>query len=180
MPKRFAAFIMTYERVSVLENTIHEIIQQTKPPEKVLIVDNSESYETEQLIKKLANPGIEYFRVGHNDGPAGAAKIGLQRLLEEGYQWIYWGDDDDPPMFSDAFEKLFQLISQTQNDRKVGLVGAVGQYFNSSTGEIERVQDSFLNQVGYITVDSIAGNQCMIVNADVVRAGVMPSENMNN
>src|SRR5690349_18373259 len=91
---RFAGFIMTYERPGIILDTIGRVLAQTRPPEKLLIVDNSESSETKKLIEHLNDNRIQYFAVGYNAGPAGAAKIGLQKLAEGGFDWIYWGDDD--------------------------------------------------------------------------------------
>jgi GT2 family glycosyltransferase len=174
---KFAAFIMTYERPLILKETIRKIFEQTFIPSKILVVDNSESKETETLINSLNRPEVVYHRVGFNSGPAGAAKIGLEILTDEGYDWIYWGDDDDPPFFSDTFEILFQLIDEkrTQNP---GIVGAVGQYFNVSTGEIKRVEDAILKMQPCLGVDSIAGGQCMIVNAEVLKKGTVPDERL--
>lgn len=180
--KFFAGFIMTYNRAHLLAQTIDQIFLQTRPPSKLLIVDNSDNDETKALIAIINNPLIQYFSVGYNAGPAGAARIGLQMLANEGYQWIYWGDDDDPPTFNDTFEVLLRgLPVETE---RVGIVGAVGHYFSTYTGEIKRMSDDQLfltkdsNPAQFIAVDSIAGNQSMIVNADVVRAGVLPNKEL--
>lgn len=173
---RFGAFVMTYERTAVLGDTLAKILSQTLPPEKILVVDCGETFDTQHLIESMNNPQIEYHRIGYNAGPAGAAKIGLKRLASEGYNWIYWGDDDDPPLFPDTFEILFGLIDE--QPIKPGIVGAVGHYFNVRRGEIDRVPDEELKRIKTIKIDSIAGNQSMIVNAQVVAAGVLPEEKL--
>src|SRR5687768_7215833 len=94
---KFAGFIMTYERSDLLLSTIKTIFDQTISPKKLLIIDNSKSDKTEILIKQLNDPRVFYHKQGYNSGPAGAARTGLQILAAEGYDWIYWGDDDDPP-----------------------------------------------------------------------------------
>lgn len=173
---RFAAFIMTYERPHLIPETINKIFGQTFPPEKILVIDNSISVQTQQLITELNHPKIQYYRTGKNFGPAGAAKIGLQKLAEEGYDWIYWGDDDDPPFFEDNFEILIKLGMSKQD---CGCVGAVGQYFNKSNGLIVRVPDTELEKVGPLKVDNIAGNMSKIINASVVRDHhVLPDETL--
>ncbi len=173
--KFFAAFIMTYERSSVLKDTIIKVFSQTLPPEMILIVDNSETLTTLQLIESMADSRIKYHRVGYNAGPAGAAKIGLQLLAEDGYQWIYWGDDDNPPDFPDTFEKLLGLIATVPN---VGIASAVGQYFSKHSGNIVRVPDFVLKSNSSVMVDSIAGGMTMLVNAEVVRSGVLPDAHL--
>lgn len=168
---------MTYERPEILLDTISKVFAQTLPPEKLLIVDNSETNRTELLMSKLDDSRAEYFRVGYNAGPAGAAKIGLQKLADAGYDWIYWGDDDDPPTFEDSFEKLFAMIDSNAHS-EIGIVGGVGQYFNRSTGVIERVSNNELMESKTLRVDSIAGGQTMVVNARVVREGILPNEKL--
>jgi GT2 family glycosyltransferase len=177
MNKHFAAFIMTYERAAILPDTINALLNQSFPPQKILIVDNSHTYETQEVILNLKSPNVSYHRVGYNSGPAGAAKIGLQILLEEGYKWIYWGDDDNPPDFNDSFAELFKLI-ESDGSEKIGIVGAVGQFFNRRTGNIERVQNSTLLKSEKLSVDSIAGGMSMIVNSNAVKKGAVPDEKL--
>lgn len=162
---RFAGFIMTYERPTILIETINIVLSQTLFPEKLLIVDNSLTNNTEELIKSLDNPKIMYHRIGYNSGPAGAAAIGLKILSDEGYDWIYWGDDDDPPIFIDTFEILLQIANCNPY---CGCVGSVGQFFNKTTGFIKRVPNKMLQNQGVIEVDNIAGGMSKIVNGKMI------------
>lgn len=173
---RFAGFIMTYERETILVDTIQAIFSQTLAPEKILIIDNSSTYNTKELIKSLNNPKVEYYRVGYNSGPAGAARIGLKILAEEGYEWIYWGDDDDPPVFIETFEVL---IKTALSDPKCGCVGVVGQFFNRKSGFVNRVPDNILQGQGIMEVDTIAGGMSKIVNRDIiVQFNILPEEKL--
>ena len=173
---KFAGFIMTYERASILEETLEKIFSQTVAPEKILIIDNSLGNETEQLIINLNNPKVKYYRVGYNSGPAGAAGIGLRILASEGYEWIYWGDDDDPPFFDDTFEIL---INTALTDTKCGCVGSVGQFFNKNTGFINRVHDDLFKTHTILSVDNIAGGMSKIVSGKMIRETLIyPDENL--
>jgi GT2 family glycosyltransferase len=172
----FAAFIMTFERVHLINDTIDKLLAQSIAPEKILIVDNSISHKTQDFFSNYKNPKVEYFRVGKNLGPAGAAKIGLERLTKEGYKWIYWGDDDDPPFFKDTFEVLLNMADSIGD---CGCVGSVGQFFNKKNGLIERVSDDELQSTGALKVDTIAGNMSKIINANVVlKNNVFPDETL--
>ncbi len=167
---------MTYERPEILLDTIKCALSQSFPPEKILIVDNSESYKTQELFNELNDSRLEYLRVGYNSGPAGAAALGLQRLTNEGYDWIYWGDDDNPIDFEDSFEDLFNIINS--DDVNIGIIGGVGQAFNCFTGGIVRINTSLLEEKRYIKVDSIAGNQAMLVKSKVIMNGILPNKNL--
>lgn len=173
---KFAGFIMTYERAETLIETIEILFAQTVPLEKILIVDNSASDNTLNRIALLNDPRVVYHRVGYNSGPAGAAGIGLNTLAVEGYEWIAWMDDDDPPIFKDVFETLLRTA---KSNEKCGCVGVVGQYFNKKNGLMVRVPDAAIEGVGSIEVDTIAGGMCKIVNAKVCSiSNVFPDEEL--
>jgi GT2 family glycosyltransferase len=57
---RFAAFIMTYKRVSVLESTLEKLFTQSFPPEKVLIIDNDPEQSVAYLVDRLNYLPVEY------------------------------------------------------------------------------------------------------------------------
>ena len=173
---RFAVFVMTYHRPEILGKTIVSLLGQTIQPEKILIIDNDPSFSAKAVAEKLTTFPIAYHATGDNIGPAGAAAVGLKILSEEGYDWIGWMDDDDPPVFSDSFEKLLTLAQQHDN---CGCVGAVGHYFNVKTGLINRVADQELEGEGSIAVDNIAGGMCKIVSANVFRKHhILPNEKL--
>ena len=173
----FAGFIITYNRAPILEETIRMILAQSYPPTKLLVMDNSENHDTYNLVNSLSITQLEYYRMGYNAGPSGAAKVALQRLVNEGYEWIYWGDDDDPPVFADCFEKLLSITKEKPGPN-IGAVGMVGHHFNTRTGNINRVSRDELNSHAWLMVDSVAGNQSMIVNAQAVKAGALPDADL--
>jgi len=167
---------MTYQRNSTLEETINIILEQTFPPQKILILDNDPSGGAKSVVEKLSHLPVDYYAVGYNSGPAGAAKKGLEILSNEGYDWIAWIDDDDPPLFKDSFEILLKRASEVQ---RCGCVGVVGQRFDLSKAMMIRLPDEELNTEGIVYVDNIAGGMCKIVNADVVRKeNVFPDEKL--
>jgi len=164
----FGAFIMTYKRVTILEESLKKIFNQSFPPQKVLIIDNDPDFSASEIIHKFPGFNISYHAIGYNSGPAGAANVGLKILSNEGYKWIAWMDDDDPPIFDDTFEILLSIAKKSE---KCGCVGTVGQYFNKRIGRMVRVPNSELDKTGVLQVDNIAGGMCKIVNAQVCLIG---------
>lgn len=176
---RFAAFVMTYERPEVLLKTIQSLREQTFPPEKILIIDNSISKTTELLLNKHQLSNLEYFRVGYNSGPAGASKIGLKKLTGLGYDWIYWGDDDNPPRNNSVFEHLFVGIKELQDKGvNLGIFGGKGGHFNTFSGRIQSLSNKELKESKYVEVDSVPGGHTMLVNSEVIKAGAIPDEKL--
>lgn len=170
--KLLAGFIITYNRPDVLSKTIEQLFAQTFPPEKLWIIDNSEGDETEEMINSLSTFPLQYERMGYNAGPAGAAAKGLELVGDAGFDWIYWGDDNDPPYSLDTFERLLNLKNVVQN---IGVIGAVGQFFNSKKGVIDRVPSVILKGSSYLEVDYVAGNMSMLISGKVARKGITPS-----
>lgn len=174
----FAAFLMTYERPKIILKTLDILLHQTFPPSYILVVDNSETFHTEEAVKKLQNPAVGYYRVGYNSGPAGAAKIGLEELTKKGFKWIYWGDDDNPPMQKTVFEDIFKELERNNSSTRVGVIGGKGGNLNTWTGRIQTFSNSQLRQNKILEVDVVSGGGTLLVNAEVVNNQIIPSEKL--
>ncbi|GIV35628.1 MAG: hypothetical protein KatS3mg032_0007 [Cyclobacteriaceae bacterium] len=172
----YAAFIITYERPEILTNTIKAVLSQSYPPSKLLIVDNSFSKDTEQLIKGLNNPIIEYFGVGYNSGPAGGAYFGLSKLAYSDYEWILWVDDDNPPDDNLLIERLIEEAMQYNNIESVGVIGSVGSDFDFAKGQVRRITNKELLSHRYLEVKCVAGGMFPLVRSEVVRMGAYPNK----
>jgi len=171
----FLGFIITYNRPQTLLATIHEVFAQTCPPSFLWVIDNSDSLETDHVIATLADPRIKYFRMNYNAGPAGAAAKGLELCTKAGAEWIFWGDDNDPPFRADCFERLLAIRNE---NHFAGILGSVGQFFDRKKGVIKRVQTRLLEKKDWIEVDYVAGGMCMLVSAKVVKSGVLPDKDL--
>ncbi len=172
---RLGGFIITYNRPLVLLQTLEAVFSQTLPPEFIWIIDNSENLETDHSIATLQDPRIKYQRVGYNAGPAGAAALGLKLCARDGADWIYWGDDNDPPFRADCFERLLAISNVNPF---CGVLGTVGQFFDRKKGVIKRVQTRLLEKKEWIEVDYVAGNMCMLVSGEVAKAGIVPNPDL--
>lgn len=144
-------------------------------PDFLWIVDNSEGLETDHAIATLLDSRVRYHRMGYNSGPAGAAAKGLKLCEQEGADWIYWGDDNDPPEFGDTFERLLSIRNE---DPFCGVLGAVGHFFDHKKGEIKRIQSRLLKKKTSLSVESIAGGMSMLVHRDVIKAQVFPNADL--
>lgn len=172
---KLGAFIVTYHRPEILLTTLEKVFQQTIPPSFLWVIDNSENLETDHLVAGLIDDRIMYFRMGYNAGPAGAAAKGLELCARDGADWIFWGDDNDPPFRPDCFERL---LAKKDVNPFCGVLGAVGHFFDRKKGIIKRIQSRLLEKKDWIQVDSIAGGMCMLVSSDVVRSGILPNKDL--
>ncbi|GMQ26637.1 glycosyltransferase family 2 protein [Algoriphagus sp. oki45] len=169
------AFIITYNRPDTLLATIQAVFAQTYSPDFLWVIDNSENLETDHAIAGLLDSRIRYHRMGYNAGPAGAAAKGLELCAQEGADWIFWGDDNDPPFRSDCFERLLAIRDVNPF---CGILGTVGQFFDRKKGVIKRVQTRLLEKKDWIEVDFVAGGMCMLVSGDVARLGIVPNPDL--
>jgi len=172
---KLGGFIITYNRPKNLLETIKVVFTQSHPPDFLWVIDNSENLETDHAIATLQDQRIRYYRMGYNAGPAGAAAKGLELSARDGADWIYWGDDNDPPFRSNCFERLLAIRDVNPF---CGVLGAVGHFFDRRKGVIKRIQTRLLEKKEWIEVDSIAGGMCMLVSAEVVKAGVLPDKDL--
>lgn len=175
--KGLGGFIITYNRSAQLLSTIQKVFDQSHPIDKLWIIDNSDNSKTKEAILSLRNEKIVYHRMGHNSGPAGGAKVGLELVAAEGYDWIYWGDDDDPPPFPYVFEDLIAML-QFEDSVKLGQVGIVGQKLNKNSGILQRISDNELQENPLLLVNNIAGNQCKIISRKAIEKGVFPDREL--
>lgn len=169
--KKFAAFIVTYQRPDILMDTIQKILDQTRPPDKLLVVDNNDNDETRNKLSQLF-PDVAHLKVGHNSGFAGGGKAGLETLAKEGYEWILWADDNDPPYTEDTLEKLLQLADSYKGN--CGQVGVVGHKLNKRTGLVIRTTNEELQKGEYLEVDTIGGGMIKVIKGESVLKGIVP------
>lgn len=153
-------------------DTIEKCLDQTRPPDKLLIVDNNDNDLTKNKLAQLY-PNVEHLKVGHNSGFAGGGNIGLETLAKEGYEWILWADDNDPPYTNDTFEKLLQLADSYEGN--CGQVGVVGHKINTRTGLLRRTTNEELEKGEYLEVDTIGGGMIKVIKGESVLKGIKPT-----
>jgi GT2 family glycosyltransferase len=167
---KLGGFVITFNRPAILAETISMILEQTRRPDWLLVVDNGNSAATQKVVEQYSDRRVAYQSMQENIGPAGASAYALKRLASEGYDWIYWGDEDDPPLFPDTLERIFKIA--TTADPDVAGIGAVGAWFDWKKGESARLPDEALH--GIICVDDIGGNSQFVTRREVIDTVGLP------
>ena len=107
---RLIGVLPTYRRTHLLGRTLADLGMQTRALDHLIVVDNEGSAETSSIVASASIAGckIEYLPPGENMGFAGGVAAGMRRALEfaDDSDWIVLLDDDDPPRFSFALERL--------------------------------------------------------------------------
>jgi GT2 family glycosyltransferase len=100
--------VVTFNRRILLMRCLAAIAGQTRPPERILIVDNASTDGTRDFLQSegwLQRQNVELLALDDNTGGAGGFSAGLKHAVENGADWVWMMDDDAEPQ-PDALEKL--------------------------------------------------------------------------
>lgn len=94
------AVVVTYNRRELLLCCLTALCRQSRPPNRIIVVDNASTDGTPEAMTayaKHAGVQVEYVRLEVNTGGAGGFKHGLQQAVSAGAQWVWLMDDDAEP-----------------------------------------------------------------------------------
>ena len=108
-----AAVVVTYNRKHLLVKCLEAIRAQSRPCERVFIIDNASTDGTPEHLAAVApmDDSIEYIRLPVNTGSAGGFHEGMRRAYDAGYEWLWLMDDDGSPA-PDCLEQLLSCQEQ--------------------------------------------------------------------
>jgi rhamnopyranosyl-N-acetylglucosaminyl-diphospho-decaprenol beta-1,3/1,4-galactofuranosyltransferase len=119
---KIAAVVVTYNRRVLLEGCINALLQQDRPLDEILVIDNASTDDTAEIIAKKYNDKVTHVRLGENVGGAGGFYQGIRLAYEKGHDWIWVMDDDVEPM-PDALRVL--VGSPAFSDPSVGYLASL-------------------------------------------------------
>jgi rhamnopyranosyl-N-acetylglucosaminyl-diphospho-decaprenol beta-1,3/1,4-galactofuranosyltransferase len=90
------AVIVTHNRRELLRDALAAVGGQTRPPDHVLVVDNSSDDGTGEMLRR-EHPDVEVVRLDRNEGSAGGFHEGIARAHSAGHELIWVMDDDTVP-----------------------------------------------------------------------------------
>jgi glycosyltransferase involved in cell wall biosynthesis len=109
------AFIPTFNRSLFLKEALSSLLQQTRRPDEIIVIDDGSTDDTAQVVASFG-PQVEYVRKA-NGGKSSALNLGLERSSHE---FIYILDDDDIAEH-DAIERMAVAL---QNNPEYGFAYA--------------------------------------------------------
>ena len=120
---KFSIVIPVYNGESTIVNAIKSCLEQSLPPDEIIVIDDASTDHTGLLIDQFASAGILYKRNDKNSGPSFCRNLGMQIAKSE---WILFLDADD--IFHN---KKIEVISHfiMNNDA----IKAIGHAFNLQT-----------------------------------------------
>jgi GT2 family glycosyltransferase len=104
------AMVVTYNRQPLLRECLDAVLAQTRPAERIMVVNNSTDDTAEML--RVDYPQVEVLETGENWACAGGFHDGLTRQSATGEFGWYWLMDDDTVPTPTALEKMLGGLSR--------------------------------------------------------------------
>lgn len=117
MKKTCSIVVVTYNRIALLKECIHSLLnQEADVKTHIVIVNNNSSDNTEDYLNKIQSDQIVVCNLKKNLGGAGGFEYGIQKawvLFKDDYFWIM--DDDTIPTPS-ALSELLRSANNLKNE----------------------------------------------------------------
>ena len=102
---KILAAVVTYNRMVLLERCVDHILAQSRPPDALLVVNNSSPDGTVEMLERK---GVDYV-TQPNVGSAGGWNRSISEALSRGFDAVWLMDDDGYPD-RDALARLEQAL----------------------------------------------------------------------
>jgi GT2 family glycosyltransferase len=112
--ERVVAVVVTWNRRDLLVESLEALAAQTRPADRVIVVDNASDDGTADLLADQF-PQLETIRTARNMGGAGGFAIGLQRAVDGDGDAVWLMDDDTVPSPT-ALERLLDARARYAGD----------------------------------------------------------------
>jgi GT2 family glycosyltransferase len=145
MSESVAAVVITFNRLELLKEVLSAIKNQSRKPDKIILVNNS---STDGTYEWLSEQKDILLITQENLGSSGGQFTGLKVAYELGYDWIWTMDDDVVPDFN-CLENLLNSDSKYKIRTPLRFDSNNQPYFNDA------VSYNFTNPVRSLWVELI-------------------------
>lgn len=123
---KFAAVIVTYNRLELLKEVISAFENQTRKPDYMIVVDNASDDGTDIYLQDWENKnvsGIKKIRIRtlENSGGSGGFYTGTREALNLDVDWVWVSDDDAVPK-QDVFRKAEKHITEFKDINSISAI----------------------------------------------------------
>jgi glycosyltransferase involved in cell wall biosynthesis len=150
---KISVCIPTYNRLGILQEALSSCLDQSRPPDEILIGDDSTSDETEKWFRKFEKESKVLIRYFHNR-PSLKQVGNVNMLLERAQGDLFVLLHDDDILLPNALEKLYSCFIQFPD------IGAAfgKQYMMSHNGNIDEHETKLVNKI-FFRSDEFAGQK---------------------
>ena len=129
MPKSVSVVIPTYNYGRFIVDAIHSVLDQTRPPSDIIVVDDGSTDETAVVLGSFGD-GVRYIRQD-NAGVGAARNRGVSESTGELVAFMDADDIWEPT-------NLEKQLARFESDEEIGLVHCALREFDDETGETIR------------------------------------------
>lgn len=141
------AVVVTYNRKELLCECLDAILAQTRPVQKIVVMDNASTDGTRELLLErgfLSNSLVEYHSLEKNIGGSGGFNEGMKIAAVQKSDWVWIMDDDTIP-HKDAHEgamRAAERVCLDEADRPVSFLascvyGPNGEFLNTPKPDVD-------------------------------------------
>ena len=113
MKEKLVSIIMpTYNCGSFIKETIESVLNQTYKNWELIIVDDCSKDNTEEVVKKIKDKRIKYYKLKQNSGAAVARTESMKKA--KGYYMAFLDSDD--LWYPDKLEKQIMFMEENNYD----------------------------------------------------------------
>lgn len=137
---RVAGVVVTYDRPDMLKLCLESMAEQSTPPKRIVVIDNSPNENTRRVIEKYF-PFVTYKHFPENIGSEGGYREGV-RLAYRSCDYV-WLLDDDCTAQKTALEELLKWADDLSKSVKVGALRSARAWDKESGAPILEIDDLF-------------------------------------
>ena len=151
---KISVIIPTYNRAHLICESIQSALLQTHNNIEVIVIDDASTDNTRQVIKKINDNRICYFRHDRNKGASCARNTGLKKVNG---QYVAFLDDDDKWLPS-KLEKQLDIFNN--GSKSIGLVTCGFRYCYKDQF-VEKVLTNEVREYDKLLVQNVIGSNSL-------------------
>ena len=110
------AVVLTYNRKDLLRRCLGCVLDQTRPCEKLIVIDNCSSDGTADMLRAELGDSVQVHVLSRNIGASGGFNVGIRLAYQGGADFVWVMDDDVMPE-KDALAKLVEADQFLEDER---------------------------------------------------------------
>lgn len=182
---KVAAIVVTYNRCELLKKTLSALEAQEYPVEKILVIDNASTDDTQEMLRARRNTApITVHQLRHNTGGAGGFFFGMDVAFQGDFD-AFWIMDDDTVPRPAALAKLVEAMEEAATYRSDGMPSYAASMVKWTDGEFCNMNVPTLKWDGvkplahgkkWLDLDCASFVSCLVTREAVTECGLPKPE----
>ena len=122
MSSSVTAVVVTYNRRELLQQCLAALREQTRPADRVLVVDNASTDCTREMLRS-EQARVDLLALPRNMGATGGFYEGMRMAVADGAEWLWLLDDDTIPR-PHALERLLAALERAPGERPPAILAS--------------------------------------------------------